>query len=104
MTGIAGGIFAPSLSEDATLGGFLSQFFDFEFKSLLGLVGMIGFLNGVTKAPITSFVLVLEMMDRHSSVFPMMMAAIFSSLGSHLISNESFYERSAHKISEQATL
>jgi len=30
--------------------------------------------------------------------------AIFSSLGSHLISNESFYERSAHKIAEQATL
>lgn len=101
MTGIAGGIFAPSLAAGSTLGGFLSQFFDFEFKSLLGLVGMIGFLNGVTKAPITSFVLVLEMTDRHSSVFPMMMAAIFSSLGSHLISHESFYERSARRITEQ---
>jgi H+/Cl- antiporter ClcA len=101
MTGIAGGIFAPSLSAGATLGGFLAQFIDPEMRSLLGLVGMIGFLNGVTKAPITSFVIVLEMTDRHSSVFPMMLSALFSTFGSFLISHESFYELMAHRISEK---
>lgn len=101
MTGIAGGIFAPSLSAGATLGGLLSELFDPEMRSLLGLVGMISFLNGVTKAPITSFVLVLEMTDRHSAVFPMMLAALFSSLGSFMISHESFYELSAKQIIEK---
>jgi H+/Cl- antiporter ClcA len=101
MTGIAGGIFAPALSAGAAIGGWISQFIDPEIRALLGLVGMIGFLNGVTKAPITSFVLVLEMTDRHSSVFPMMIAAIVSSFGSHLISVKSFYELTAHRIREK---
>lgn len=100
MSGIAGGIFAPSLSAGAALGGMMAGIFDVQIRGLLGLVGMIGFLNGVTKAPITSFVLVLEMTDRHSSIFPMMLSAIFSHLGSYLISHESFYERSAKRIME----
>lgn len=92
MTGIAGGIFAPSLSAGAVVGGTLSQFMDPSVRTILGLSGMVGFLTGVTHTPITSFILVLEMTDRHAAVFPMMIAAIFSSLGAHLISELSFYE------------
>lgn len=102
ITGIAGGIFAPSLSAGAVFGGAIATLFDPALKSLLGLAGMIGFLSGVTRTPITSFVLVLEMTDRHSSVFPMMLAAIFSTLGSHLIGEKSYYELMADHIKEES--
>lgn len=95
MTGLAGGIFAPSLSAGATFGAFVADWTDPALRTLLSLAGMIGFLTGVTRTPITSFVLVLEMTDRHSAVFPMMLAAVFSSLGAHLLGDHSFYETSA---------
>lgn len=92
MTGVAGGIFAPALSAGATIGGYLSQFFDPSLRTIMALCGMVGFLTGVTRCPITSFVLVLEMTDRHSAVLAMMLAAFFSSLGSHWMGTKSFYE------------
>lgn len=98
MTGIAGGIFAPSLSAGATIGGSLSEILDPAMRTVLGLAGMVGFLTGVTHTPITSLILVLEMTDRHSAVFSMMIAAIFSSIGAHFISDLSFYEQSVLEI------
>ena len=92
MTGVAGGIFAPALAAGATIGGYLSQFFDPSLRTIMALCGMIGFLTGVTRCPITSFVLVLEMTDRHSAVLAMMLAAFFSSIGSHWMGTKSFYE------------
>jgi H+/Cl- antiporter ClcA len=100
LTGIAGGIFAPSLSAGAVLGGFAAEFLDPTLRNTLGLSGMIGFLTGVTRTPITSFVLVLEMTDRHSAVLPMMFAAVFSNLGAHVFGHKSFYENSLDTIKE----
>lgn len=92
FTGIAGGIFAPSLSAGAALGGTIAEFFDPGLRTILALAGMVAFLTGVTHTPITSFLLVMEMTDRHSVVFPMMLAALASSFAAHLIAKESFYE------------
>lgn len=104
MTGIAGGIFAPSLSAGAVVGGLIAEYFDPTARTILALSGMVGFLSGVTHTPITSFILVLEMTDRHAAVFPMMLAALLSSVGAHLISNKSFYEESLERIKEQHAL
>lgn len=92
MTGVAGGIFAPALSAGAAIGGVFASLVDPNLAILLGLSGMVGFLTGITHTPITSFILVLEMTDRHSIVFPMMLAALSSSFGAHLFANKSFYE------------
>lgn len=100
MTGIAGGVFAPSLSAGATIGGVASEYLFPELRNTLGLCGMIGFLTGVTHTPITSFVLVLEMTDRHSAVLAMMLSAVFSSLGSRVFGKKSFYELSVDTIKE----
>jgi H+/Cl- antiporter ClcA len=99
-TGIAGGIFSPSLSAGASLGGLISQFFDPSIRTLLGLSCMVGFLTGVTHTPITSFVLVLEMTDRHSAIFPMMLAAVFSSFGAKLLGHTSYYEAVAEQLTK----
>lgn len=98
MTGIAGGIFAPSLSAGAVVGEVFANYFDPTARTILALSGMVGFLSGVTHTPITSFILVLEMTDRHAAVFPMMLAALMSSIGAHLISDKSFYEESLERI------
>jgi H+/Cl- antiporter ClcA len=97
MTGIAGGVFAPALSAGATFGGLVAGIVDPELQVILGLAGMVGFLTGVTHTPITSFILVLEMSDRHAVVFPMMLAALSASIGTHMISGHSFYEEMMHR-------
>lgn len=91
--GGAGGIFAPALASGAALASALSPAFASVEPRLLIVLGMVAFLTGVTRTPFTSFVLVLEMTDRHSALFPMMIAAMSAFAASHLVHHESFYER-----------
>ncbi len=91
--GGAGGIFAPALASGAALASALAPAFSGIEPRLLIVLGMVGFLTGVTRTPFTSFVLVLEMTDRHSALFPMMIAAMSAYATSHLVDHESFYDR-----------
>ncbi len=94
-TGGAGGIFAPSLAAGASIGAFFSGVFGIigANANILILSGMVGFLTGVTRTPFTSAILVLEMTDRHSVIFHLMLAALVSNLVSLLIDKQSFYEQ-----------
>ncbi len=91
--GGAGGIFAPALASGAALASAMAPAFHAADPRLLVILGMVAFLTGVTRTPFTSFVLVLEMTDRHSALFPMMVAAMSAHAASHLVDHESFYER-----------
>ncbi len=92
MAGGGGGIFAPSLSAGACLGSWLGVSCHGVSSNLMVLLGMIAFLTGVTRTPFTAFVLVLEMTDRHSAIFPMMVAALAAELASRLVQRRGFYE------------
>lgn len=91
-SGVAGGIFSPSLAIGATIGSFVSKFVWTDHSNLMVLLGMIGFLTGVTRTPFTAFILVLEMTDRHSAIFPMMLTALIAHGVSRLVDVKSFYE------------
>ena len=91
--GGAGGIFAPALASGAALASSLAPAFAPVDARLLIVLGMVAFLTGVTRTPFTSFVLVLEMTDRHSAIFPMMIAAMSAYATAHVVDHESFYER-----------
>ena len=93
VSGAAGGIFAPSLAAGGSIGSVLSYFAGSEYHNLFIILGMIAFLTGVTRAPFTSFVLVLEMTDRHSVIFLMMITALIANICARIIENKSFYER-----------
>jgi H+/Cl- antiporter ClcA len=54
---------------------------------------MVGFLTGVTRTPFTSAILVLEMTDRHSVIFYLMLAAMLSYLAAMAIRKHSFYDQ-----------
>ncbi|HLU85584.1 MAG TPA: chloride channel protein [Vicingaceae bacterium] len=94
ISGGAGGIFAPSLSIGATLGDEIVNLLGVpEFKNLIIITAMIAFMTGVTHAPFTSFILVLEMTNRHNSVFSMMLAALIAISVAKLLHKKSFYEQ-----------
>jgi H+/Cl- antiporter ClcA len=93
-SGGAGGIFAPALSAGASFGAFFSGIIDLQSNetNVVILAGMVAFLTGITRAPFTSAILVLEMTDRHSLIFYLMLAGMASSLISMLVSRNSLYD------------
>ncbi len=98
-TGAAGGVFAPALSAGASVGALISEWFHLTSinTNLLILSGMVGFLTGVTRSPFTSAILVLEMTDRHSVIFHLMLAAMVASIISLLVDKHSFYDHLKHQ-------
>ncbi len=94
-SGGAGGIFAPALSAGASLGSVISGWIQLtpNETNVMILAGMVAFLTGITRAPFTSAIIVLEMTDRHSLIFHLMLAGMVSSLISMLISKHSLYDQ-----------
>jgi H+/Cl- antiporter ClcA len=88
---IPGGIFSPSLAIGAGIGANLAQLFSGVDVGAVMLVGMVAYLAGVVQAPITAFVIVTEMSDRHLMVIPLMAAALIGHAASRLICNEGIY-------------
>lgn len=86
LPGTPGGIFAPSLSIGAGFGNLLHLSFTQVSLSLLIALAMVGYLAGVTQAPITSFVIVMEMINGHALVIPLMATALLASRVSRLFS------------------
>jgi H+/Cl- antiporter ClcA len=94
-TGAAGGVFAPSLAAGASVGSYIAGLFDYvgSNANILMLAGMVGFLTGVTRTPFTSAILVLEMTDRHSVIFHLMLAALISNIAALIVDKHSLYEQ-----------
>jgi H+/Cl- antiporter ClcA len=90
--GGAGGIFAPSLAAGGSIGSFLAGCFHYPFHRPFVLLGMASFLTGVTRAPFTSFVLVLEMTDHHPLTLPLMLASLTAFAAARLVTRDSFYD------------
>lgn len=105
LTGIAGGIFAPSLALGAGIGFHLGKlvesFMSFSNGNLFILCGMVSFLTGVTRTPLTAFILVMEMTDRHVSIVPLMLSALVSILVARFWNKEGFYELAVKDYLEQ---
>ena len=85
-SGVPGGIFAPSLSIGAGVGHNMAALLNPEISAALIAVGMAGFLAAVTQAPLTSFIIVMEMVDGRAMVLSLMAAAMLASLVSRTIS------------------
>ena len=101
-TGAAGGIFAPALGAGASIGSVVSGWFQLSEANtnLVILAGMVGFLTGVSRSPFTSAILVLEMTDRHSVIFYLILAGLVSGLVSVLVDKRSLYDHLKHQYIE----
>ena len=87
-SGVPGGLFAPSLAIGAGLGADLALLAGLPegiAAAPLIAMGMTGFLAAVTQAPLTAFIIVMEMVDGHAMVLSLMAAALGASLISRLL-------------------
>lgn len=93
--GAAGGVFAPSLSMGAGIGGFFSGIFHYTSTdaNILILSGMVAFLTGVTRSPFTCAILVLEMTGGHNVIFQLMLSGIIAAGIAYSVEKISFYEQ-----------
>jgi H+/Cl- antiporter ClcA len=84
--GVPAGIFAPSLAIGGGIGSDIGQYVLGISSTTLIALGMAGFLAAVTQAPMTSFIIVMEMVDGHGLVLSLMAGALLSSGISRLVS------------------
>ncbi len=75
LTGLPGGIFAPSFSLGAGLGSWFAPLVGPHWQSEFIAVGMVAVLAGVTRAPLTAAFIMLEMTNGHSMTLPALGAA-----------------------------
>jgi H+/Cl- antiporter ClcA len=98
--GVPGGIFAPSLSIGAGIGNDIAQlvssYIGSDLAPVLIAIGMASFLAAVTQAPLTSFIIVMEMIDGRALVLSLMTGAMLASLVSRLVSRPLYTALSEH--------
>jgi len=96
LTGLPGGLFSPSLSIGAGFGHWVSHWFGQYPQSALVAVCMVGYLSAVTQSPLTSFVIVMEMINGTGLIIPLMATALISSRIASFFSGP-LYEELAHQ-------
>jgi H+/Cl- antiporter ClcA len=83
--GVPGGLFAPALAIGGALGNDLASLTQYANPATLIALGMVGFLAAVTQAPLTSFIIVMEMVDGHALVLSLIACAMVASGVARLI-------------------
>ena len=84
-SGVPGGIFAPALAIGGSLGADVAGLLGHADAPALIALGMAGFLAAVTQAPLTAFIIVMEMVDGHNLVLSLMAGSLIASGVSRLI-------------------
>lgn len=90
ISGIPGGLFAPSLAVGAGVGSALGLAMPTS-AGMAALLGMAGYFAGVVQAPMTAFVIILEMTGNHDNVIALMCASMLGYGTARLISREPLY-------------
>ena len=91
VSGIPGGIFAPSLSIGAALGSILAPLVPSAPVGGMILLGMTAYFSAVVQAPITAAVIVMEMTANQSLTIPLMATAFLSFAVSRLVCRRPLY-------------
>ncbi len=95
LSGIPGGIFAPSLATGAGIGADLGHWLPVAPLSVMILLGMVAYFSGVVQAPITAFVIVMEMTDNQEMVLALMATSFIAYGASHVVCPKPLYHHLA---------
>ncbi len=96
-SGVPGGIFLPMLLIGALIGRIYGEVLfkvfhlDYEFVIYFTILGMASFFTTVTRNPITSSVLLLEMTGSFQNFFPLIVSSMIAFLMTELFRTESIY-------------
>jgi H+/Cl- antiporter ClcA len=91
LSGIPGGIFAPSLASGAGVGADLAQVFPQFSPQVFIMLGMVAYFVGVVQTPLTGFIIVMEMTNDHSMLLPLMATAFIAFGVSRLVCKKPIY-------------
>jgi len=101
VSGIPGGLFAPSLSAGAGVGADLHLLLPMAPLATMALLGMVGYFSGVVQSPLTSFVIVLEMTNDTNMIIPIMATSLLAYSVSRLICPRPLYHSLAQPFMKQ---
>lgn len=96
-SGIPGGIFAPSIILGALLGSIIGHLSALAFPDWgiipanFAFVGMGAFFTAVSRAPITSIVMLFELTGNYELVLPLMFACIIANVSAERLKEGSIY-------------
>ncbi len=94
----SGGIFAPVLLVGAAFGALVGEAAQWALPAWdlragpYALVGMAAVFAGVTRAPMSSIVMIFEVSGSYELILPLLLAAVIATLGADLLHPESFYD------------
>jgi H+/Cl- antiporter ClcA len=91
LSGIPGGIFAPSLATGAGVGANLGHWLPIAPMSVMVLLGMVGYFSGVVQSPLTAFIIVMEMTNNQEMLFPLILTSFIAYGVSHVICPQPIY-------------
>lgn len=99
-SGIPGGLFAPSLSIGAAIGGWVAQFLPHTAPGAVVLLGMVAYFCGVVQSPLTATVIVMEMCDNQQVTLALMATSFLAFGVSRMVCPHSLYGSLADRFME----
>jgi len=91
-SGIPGGIFSPSLAVGAGLGQNIATLLPAAPVAAVAVLGMVAYFSGVVQAPITAFVIVIEMTRDSDMALPLMATSLIAYGFSRLVCPQPIYK------------
>lgn len=91
LSGVPGGIFAPSLSIGAGMGQAIGLLFPDDPRGAVVLLGMIGYFVGVVRAPLTAVIILIETTASRGMIMPLFATALIADLVSARVCREKLY-------------
>ncbi|WP_157219067.1 chloride channel protein [Flavisphingomonas formosensis] len=91
LSGLPGGIFAPSLSVGAGIGDMLRSIFPGYPGGAIVLLGMVAYFTGVVRAPLTAVIIISETTASRGLMMPLLAAALTADFVAQMVSKERLY-------------
>ncbi len=96
--GIPGGIFSPALAVGAGLGHNIAQWLPGSPPAAIVLLGMAGYLAGVTQAPLTAAIISMELTANQAMVIPILAVCLIARGSSALFCHTPVYRAFAQRL------
>ena len=91
VSGIPGGIFAPSLAVGAGFGQLLTPLFSADRAGAIVLLGMAGYFTGVVRAPLTTVIILSETTGSSALILPLFATALIGDWAGAIVCKERLY-------------
>ncbi len=91
VSGLPGGIFAPSLSIGAGIGDLLRTVFPDYSPGAIVLLGMVAYFTGVVRAPLTAVIIISETTASRGLMMPLVASALVADFAAQFVCQEKLY-------------